>query len=184
MPLGTPAVAEHAWTEEDARGLTGAADHAGQLVMSPGDRIVVLEKDQEWWLGYLESAGPEHRGYFPGKYVREVDTAPDISGAAPAEGRAIVIQSREPDAPGELKLTVGETIEITGKYPDGTWWHGRLPGNGQTGDFPSVGYVLEYISTGGADYAATQDYSSIDFDMDGDGVRQWQRWSHPQRSTH
>ena len=55
--MSTPCLAEviHRWSKEDA--VEHAGGHEGQLVMEPGDRIVVLEREQEWWLGHLEKEG-------------------------------------------------------------------------------------------------------------------------------
>ncbi|XP_028015808.2 SH3 domain-containing protein 21 isoform X2 [Eptesicus fuscus] len=124
------------------------AQKEGELSLAPGDvvRQVCKGPARGWLRGELGG----HCGFFPERLVQEIPETLRGAGEAPrprcARSRGRPAKSRSspkwckvnfsysPEQADELKLQVGEIVEVIKEIEDG-WWLGKK--NGQLGAFPS-----------------------------------------------
>ncbi|XP_047196468.1 intersectin-2b isoform X2 [Hippoglossus stenolepis] len=110
------------------------------LNFNKDDVIQVLEQQENWWLGELNS----ERGWFPKTYVTLLgeeessdlkSSPPDVSessdGLQPEE--YLALYTYESPEPGDLTFKEGDMILVSKR--DGEWWSGSI--GDRTGVFPS-----------------------------------------------
>ncbi|XP_024117144.1 intersectin-1 isoform X2 [Oryzias melastigma] len=130
------------------------------LNFNKNEVITVLEQQDMWWLGELQSG---QRGWFPKSYVKLISTnvAPPVSAVArsknpsesarsespPSEKRSpsslsnhaetgeeyLAMYTYESSEQGDLSFQQGDIVVVTRK--EGDWWTGMV--GGKTGVFPS-----------------------------------------------
>ncbi|KAK6748800.1 hypothetical protein RB195_001432 [Necator americanus] len=101
------------------------------LSLKVGDRIMVLERKDDWWRGRCNG----REGIFPANYVQKCETP---SGATiPILCRARALADFEATASNQLSLKAGDVVAVREKSSTG-WWEGELVRNEQTcaGWFP------------------------------------------------
>ncbi|TNN60807.1 Intersectin-2 [Liparis tanakae] len=110
------------------------------LNFNKDDVIQVLEKQENWWLGKLNS----EQGWFPKTYVTVLgeEESPDLKSSPPdASESSDSLQLEEYtalytyDSPELTDLTFGEGDLILVSKKDGEWWHGSI--GASAGVFPS-----------------------------------------------
>ncbi len=138
---------------------------AGDLAFSSGERLLVLQKDGDWWTGKIG----DRTGIFPANYVQkegevrvesvEVRVEPVVpeesQATAPIPVPVTTVQpvpTPQPEPPeigkviahfssgaaNQISLEPGDLVRIHSKSPSG-WWEGELQKKGQekkTGWFP------------------------------------------------
>lgn len=117
------------------------AKEPGELSIKKGDVIKdVVKKSGGWWEGILNGK----KGVFPDNFVQSCDKDPvnlrskkDVTRIRQCR----VVFSYSPIHEDELKLKVGDLINLIGEEEEG-WWRGRL--NNKEGVFPS-NFVEEIV---------------------------------------
>ncbi|XP_063737291.1 intersectin-2b isoform X2 [Eleginops maclovinus] len=110
------------------------------LNFNKDDVIQVLEQQENWWLGELNS----EQGWFPKTYVTLLGEAEslDMKGSPPDASESsdslqldeyTALYTYESPEPGDLTFREGDLILVSKK--DGEWWHGSI--GGSSGVFPS-----------------------------------------------
>uniref|UniRef100_A0A671WLP5 Intersectin-1 n=1 Tax=Sparus aurata TaxID=8175 RepID=A0A671WLP5_SPAAU len=116
------------------------------LNFNKNEIITVLEQQDMWWLGELQTG---QRGWFPKSYVKLI-SAPMTSGVSdsPPNGKRpspsptkpsdsgeeyIAMYTYESSEQGDLSFQQGDVVMVTRK--EGDWWTGMV--SGKTGVFPS-----------------------------------------------
>uniref|UniRef100_A0A8C5BQM3 Intersectin 1 (SH3 domain protein) n=1 Tax=Gadus morhua TaxID=8049 RepID=A0A8C5BQM3_GADMO len=108
------------------------------LNFNKNEVITVLEQQDMWWLGELQSG---QRGWFPKSYVKLISasmTAPPPpaapSPAPPHSGEEyMAMYTYESSEQGDLSFQQGDVVLVTRK--EGDWWTGVV--SGKNGVFPS-----------------------------------------------
>uniref|UniRef100_A0AAQ6AG60 Intersectin-1 n=1 Tax=Amphiprion ocellaris TaxID=80972 RepID=A0AAQ6AG60_AMPOC len=103
------------------------------LNFNKNEIITVLEQQDMWWLGELQTG---QRGWFPKSYVKL------ISATMTAASEYIAMYTYESSEQGDLSFQQGDIVMVTRK--EGDWWTGMV--GGKTGVFPS-NYVKPRDST-------------------------------------
>uniref|UniRef100_A0A8C5EAK2 Intersectin-1 n=1 Tax=Gouania willdenowi TaxID=441366 RepID=A0A8C5EAK2_GOUWI len=106
------------------------------LNFNKNEIITVLEQQDMWWLGELQTG---QRGWFPKSYVKLISasmTAPSVlvihfSHSFSAE--YVAMYTYESSEQGDLSFQQGDVVVVTRK--EGDWWTGMV--GGKTGVFPS-----------------------------------------------
>uniref|UniRef100_A0A3Q1K321 Intersectin 1 (SH3 domain protein) n=1 Tax=Anabas testudineus TaxID=64144 RepID=A0A3Q1K321_ANATE len=125
------------------------------LNFNKNEIITVLEQQDMWWLGELQSG---QRGWFPKSYVKLI--SPGISDSPPNGKRPspsptkpsdsgeeyVAMYTYESNEQGDLSFQQGDIVMVTRK--EGDWWTGMV-GN-KTGVFPSNYVKLRDSSLGPA----------------------------------
>ena len=102
------------------------ADQDGDLGFTHGDKIMVTDDSEEWWVGYRE-AEPDVKGSFPSNYVAE---------RGGGGKRVMAIEDFAPIKHGDLGFTRGDEIMVTDDSQE--WWVGyRSAEPNVIGSFPS-----------------------------------------------
>uniref|UniRef100_A0A3Q2W2T0 Intersectin-1 n=1 Tax=Haplochromis burtoni TaxID=8153 RepID=A0A3Q2W2T0_HAPBU len=131
------------------------AKKENHLNFNKNEIITVLEQQDMWWLGELQTG---QRGWFPKSYVKLISatmTAPPGASESPPNGKRPSPSPTKPSESGEeiaqviapynatgaeqLTLAPGQLILIRKKNPGG-WWEGELQARGkkrQIGWFPA-----------------------------------------------
>ncbi|XP_029281824.1 LOW QUALITY PROTEIN: intersectin-2-like [Cottoperca gobio] len=110
------------------------------LNFNKDDVIQVLEQQENWWLGELNT----ERGWFPKTYVTLLgeEESSDMKGSPPDAldssdstqlDEYTALYTYESPEPGDLTFREGDVILVSKR--DGEWWHGSI--GGSTGVFPS-----------------------------------------------
>uniref|UniRef100_A0A3B4XF86 Intersectin 1 n=1 Tax=Seriola lalandi dorsalis TaxID=1841481 RepID=A0A3B4XF86_SERLL len=112
------------------------------LNFNKNEIITVLEQQDMWWLGELQTG---QRGWFPKSYVKLISatmTAP-AAGAVAARSKNtssaylhffyVAMYTYESSEQGDLSFQQGDIVMVTRK--EGDWWTGMVAG--KTGVFPS-----------------------------------------------
>ncbi|KAL3065306.1 hypothetical protein OYC64_015474 [Pagothenia borchgrevinki] len=110
------------------------------LNFNKDDVIQVLEQQENWWLGELNS----ERGWFPKSYVTLLgeEESSDMKGSPPDASESsdslqldeyTALYTYESPEPGDLTFREGDLILVSKR--DGEWWHGSI--GGSSGVFPS-----------------------------------------------
>ncbi|KAK1891225.1 hypothetical protein KUDE01_010053, partial [Dissostichus eleginoides] len=110
------------------------------LNFNKDDVIQVLEQQENWWLGELNS----ERGWFPKSYVTLLgeEESSDMKGSPPDASESsdslqldeyTALYTYESPEPGDLTFREGDLILVIKR--DGEWWHGSI--GGSSGVFPS-----------------------------------------------
>uniref|UniRef100_A0A7E4UXI2 SH3 domain-containing protein n=1 Tax=Panagrellus redivivus TaxID=6233 RepID=A0A7E4UXI2_PANRE len=118
------------------------------LTIRHGDRIWVIDRQEQWWKGVLDGK----TGIFPATYVEKASPGssqgPPPMGASDAAkdsvGRALA--DFDAAADNQISLKVGELIKIISTSPTG-WWEGEVTspsGEKRTGWFP--GNYIELVT--------------------------------------
>uniref|UniRef100_A0A671WSX7 Intersectin 1 n=1 Tax=Sparus aurata TaxID=8175 RepID=A0A671WSX7_SPAAU len=94
------------------------------LNFNKNEIITVLEQQDMWWLGELQTG---QRGWFPKSYVKL------ISAPMTAPPEYIAMYTYESSEQGDLSFQQGDVVMVTRK--EGDWWTGMV--SGKTGVFPS-----------------------------------------------
>ncbi|CAJ0568590.1 unnamed protein product, partial [Mesorhabditis spiculigera] len=128
----------------------------GDLPLTTGDRILVLEQKDQWWKGV--SNGRE--GVFPANYVEKGSGA--VTPGKCSE-RARVIVDFTASSPGQLALRKGDTVTVTEKSRQG-WWHGEVVRDGHStqGWFP--GDYVESMTNGVTSPSGTLAIAQFDYE--------------------
>uniref|UniRef100_A0A3Q3WIF9 Intersectin-1 n=1 Tax=Mola mola TaxID=94237 RepID=A0A3Q3WIF9_MOLML len=108
------------------------------LNFNKNEIITVLEQQDMWWLGELQTG---QRGWFPKSYVKLISatvTAPTGTSAC----KYVAMYTYESSEQGDLCFQQGDIVVVTRK--EGDWWTGMV--GGKTGVFPS-NYVKPRDST-------------------------------------
>uniref|UniRef100_A0A8C5C2K3 Intersectin 1 (SH3 domain protein) n=1 Tax=Gadus morhua TaxID=8049 RepID=A0A8C5C2K3_GADMO len=104
------------------------------LNFNKNEVITVLEQQDMWWLGELQSG---QRGWFPKSYVKLISasmTAPPPPAApSPAPPQYMAMYTYESSEQGDLSFQQGDVVLVTRK--EGDWWTGVV--SGKNGVFPS-----------------------------------------------
>ncbi|KAJ1352847.1 Intersectin 1 (SH3 domain protein) [Parelaphostrongylus tenuis] len=113
------------------------------LSLKVGDRIMVLERKDDWWRGRCNG----REGIFPANYVQKCDTPSGVT--IPIICRARAVADFEATAANQLSLRIGDVVSVREKSATG-WWEGEMQRGGQTcaGWFPG-----DYVTTIPADDA-------------------------------
>ncbi|KAL6740707.1 hypothetical protein Aduo_014038 [Ancylostoma duodenale] len=98
------------------------------LSLKVGDRIMVLERKDDWWRGRCNG----REGIFPANYVQKCESEPTLprinspTGAAiPILCRARAVADFEATAANQLSLKTGDVVCVREKSSTG-WWEGEL----------------------------------------------------------
>uniref|UniRef100_A0A7N6A8Z4 Intersectin-1 n=1 Tax=Anabas testudineus TaxID=64144 RepID=A0A7N6A8Z4_ANATE len=119
------------------------------LNFNKNEIITVLEQQDMWWLGELQSG---QRGWFPKSYVKLISatmTAPanTTTHSVPlSSAEYVAMYTYESNEQGDLSFQQGDIVMVTRK--EGDWWTGMV-GN-KTGVFPSNYVKLRDSSLGPA----------------------------------
>uniref|UniRef100_A0A7N6AZ97 Intersectin-1 n=1 Tax=Anabas testudineus TaxID=64144 RepID=A0A7N6AZ97_ANATE len=117
------------------------------LNFNKNEIITVLEQQDMWWLGELQSG---QRGWFPKSYVKLISatmTAPASYYSVPlSSAEYVAMYTYESNEQGDLSFQQGDIVMVTRK--EGDWWTGMV-GN-KTGVFPSNYVKLRDSSLGPA----------------------------------
>uniref|UniRef100_A0A671WKF8 Intersectin-1 n=1 Tax=Sparus aurata TaxID=8175 RepID=A0A671WKF8_SPAAU len=121
------------------------------LNFNKNEIITVLEQQDMWWLGELQTG---QRGWFPKSYVKLISapmtsgvsdsppngkrpspspTKPSDSGEGNTDTHYIAMYTYESSEQGDLSFQQGDVVMVTRK--EGDWWTGMV--SGKTGVFPS-----------------------------------------------
>uniref|UniRef100_A0A3B4AJK8 Intersectin 1 (SH3 domain protein) n=1 Tax=Periophthalmus magnuspinnatus TaxID=409849 RepID=A0A3B4AJK8_9GOBI len=106
------------------------------LNFNKNEIITVLEQQDMWWLGELQSG---QRGWFPKSYVKLISASVPPPAGVAGEEIAQVIAPYTATGAEQLTLAPGQLILIRKKNPGG-WWEGELQARGkkrQIGWFPA-----------------------------------------------
>lgn len=133
------------------------ASEPGDLGFEAGDRILVTQKNEDWWTGRVGDI----EGVFPANYVQKGEPEP---GPAPVPVMATVIEETPAPEPAvevgeaiaeyqatdnnQLTLSVGDLVKIRAKSPTG-WWEGEVQKKGESkriGWFP--GNYVQLLNSG------------------------------------
>ena len=109
-------VAKHSFT----------ATREDEVTLRVGDVVEVIASSGDWWSGNVGGAS----GVFPACYVQQMRST----------GSCTVIYPFTPRQEDEVKLVVGERVEIFGEVEAGTWAKGKV--GGRVGLFP-LSYVKQ-----------------------------------------
>jgi len=109
-------VAKHSFT----------ATREDEVTLRVGDVVEVIADSGDWWSGNVGGAS----GVFPACYVQQMRST----------GSCTVIYPFTPRQEDEVKLVVGERVEIFGEVEAGTWAKGKV--GGRVGLFP-LSYVKQ-----------------------------------------
>uniref|UniRef100_A0A3P8N8J4 Intersectin-1 n=1 Tax=Astatotilapia calliptera TaxID=8154 RepID=A0A3P8N8J4_ASTCA len=128
------------------------AKKENHLNFNKNEIITVLEQQDMWWLGELQTG---QRGWFPKSYVKLISatmTAPPGVPATAARSKNtkyvkklpeyVAMYTYESNEQGDLSFQQGDIVVVTRK--EGDWWTGMV--GGKTGVFPS-NYVKPRDST-------------------------------------
>uniref|UniRef100_A0A669AZQ7 Intersectin 1 (SH3 domain protein) n=1 Tax=Oreochromis niloticus TaxID=8128 RepID=A0A669AZQ7_ORENI len=119
------------------------AKKENHLNFNKNEIITVLEQQDMWWLGELQTG---QRGWFPKSYVKLISATttapPGAPAAAPSESEYVAMYTYESNEQGDLSFQQGDIVVVTRK--EGDWWTGMV--GGKTGVFPS-NYVKPRDST-------------------------------------
>uniref|UniRef100_A0A4W6BQM9 Intersectin 1 n=1 Tax=Lates calcarifer TaxID=8187 RepID=A0A4W6BQM9_LATCA len=96
------------------------------LNFNKNEIITVLEQQDMWWLGELQTG---QRGWFPKSYVKLISATM----TAPAGATYVAMYTYESSEQGDLSFQQGDIVMVTRK--EGDWWTGMV--GGKTGVFPS-----------------------------------------------
>uniref|UniRef100_A0A672HXY7 Intersectin 1 (SH3 domain protein) n=1 Tax=Salarias fasciatus TaxID=181472 RepID=A0A672HXY7_SALFA len=104
------------------------------LNFNKNEIITVLEQQDMWWLGELQTG---QRGWFPKSYVKLISAAVTASAGASCavlhRGEYMAMYTYESSEQGDLSFQQGDVVVVTRK--EGDWWTGVVAG--KTGVFPS-----------------------------------------------
>ncbi|VDO29726.1 unnamed protein product [Heligmosomoides polygyrus] len=119
------------------------------LSLKVGDRILVLERNDDWWRGRCNG----REGIFPANYVQKCETPTGVS--LPILCRARAVADFEATAANQLTLRTGDVVSVREKNATG-WWEGEIQRDGHTlaGWFPGD-YVTPITNEGAAQNTAT-----------------------------
>ncbi|XP_044737782.1 CD2-associated protein-like [Chrysoperla carnea] len=108
------------------------AQEPDELTIRKGDILRnITKKPGGWWEGTLN----DKRGMFPDNFVHVLDSDVVLRNKSTKEKRMCqAVFSYVPEHEDELRLNVGDVIEVLGEIEEG-WWRGRL--NDKEGVFPS-----------------------------------------------
>ncbi|XP_072933404.1 uncharacterized protein l(3)05822 isoform X2 [Epargyreus clarus] len=135
-----PEVAESPPSEEEAEPYAVAlfdyfTDHPDDLCFSVNTKIKLIRRvDDEWLYGSVRSGA---QGLFPSNYVEVKVPLPNETPKPPSIGRAKALYDFEPVQTGDLRFSVGDTINVLTKINE-EWYFGEC--NNMKGQFP-VNYV-------------------------------------------
>uniref|UniRef100_A0A668TSE1 Intersectin-1 n=1 Tax=Oreochromis aureus TaxID=47969 RepID=A0A668TSE1_OREAU len=125
------------------------AKKENHLNFNKNEIITVLEQQDMWWLGELQTG---QRGWFPKSYVKSISSSesppngkrPSPSPTKPSESgeEYVAMYTYESNEQGDLSFQQGDIVVVTRK--EGDWWTGMV--GGKTGVFPS-NYVKPRDST-------------------------------------
>uniref|UniRef100_A0A673BYQ2 Intersectin 1 (SH3 domain protein) n=1 Tax=Sphaeramia orbicularis TaxID=375764 RepID=A0A673BYQ2_9TELE len=99
------------------------------LNFNKNEIITVLEQQDMWWLGELQTG---QRGWFPKSYVKLISATMTAPTGATAR-KYIAMYTYESSEQGDLSFQQGDIVMVTRK--EGDWWTGMV--GGKTGVFPS-----------------------------------------------
>uniref|UniRef100_A0A8C4GZ20 Intersectin-1 n=1 Tax=Dicentrarchus labrax TaxID=13489 RepID=A0A8C4GZ20_DICLA len=99
------------------------------LNFNKNEIITVLEQQDMWWLGELQTG---QRGWFPKSYVKLISATMPAPVGAPAP-EYVAMYTYESSEQGDLSFQQGDIVMVTRK--EGDWWTGMV--GGKTGVFPS-----------------------------------------------
>ncbi|KAE9552733.1 hypothetical protein FO519_004050 [Halicephalobus sp. NKZ332] len=120
------------------------------LSIKPGDRIWVIDQQEQWWKGVLNG----QTGIFPATYVEKASNGSENKPANNStiepvkNGVARALANFEATGDNQMSLKTGDLVKIRSTSPAG-WWEGEivLPnGEHKTGWFP--GNYVEVIKNG------------------------------------
>ncbi|WKY06029.1 hypothetical protein Q1695_006322 [Nippostrongylus brasiliensis] len=119
------------------------------LSLKVGDRIMVLERNDDWWKGRCRG----REGIFPANYVQKCETPTGV--VIPIICRARAVADFEATAANQLSLRTGDIVCVREKSATG-WWEGELQRDGHTsaGWFPGD-YVTPVANDATAQNTAT-----------------------------
>uniref|UniRef100_A0A8C4NLQ3 Intersectin-1 n=1 Tax=Dicentrarchus labrax TaxID=13489 RepID=A0A8C4NLQ3_DICLA len=100
------------------------------LNFNKNEIITVLEQQDMWWLGELQTG---QRGWFPKSYVKLISATMPAPVGAPARTEYVAMYTYESSEQGDLSFQQGDIVMVTRK--EGDWWTGMV--GGKTGVFPS-----------------------------------------------
>ncbi|KJH47369.1 SH3 domain protein [Dictyocaulus viviparus] len=105
------------------------------LSLKVGDRIMVLERKDDWWRGRCNG----REGIFPANYVEKCETS-DLAPTGvsiPVLCRARAVADFEATSANQLSLQTGDVVTVREKTATG-WWEGEILRDGRTyaGWFP------------------------------------------------
>jgi hypothetical protein len=128
------------------------------LTIKPGDRIWVIERQEQWWKGVLDG----QTGIFPATYVEKATVVknPTIATDSVKDSIARALVDYEATAENQISLKVGDLVKIRSTSPAG-WWEGeiQLPsGENKTGWFP--GNYVELVSPTAANAVHTNGHGN------------------------
>nr|CDJ95188.1 EF hand and Src homology-3 and Dbl homology (DH) domain containing protein [Haemonchus contortus] len=127
------------------------------LSLKVGDRIMVLERNDDWWKGRCNG----REGIFPANYVQKCETP--VGASIPILCRARAVADFEATAANQLSLRIGDIVSVREKSNTG-WWEGELQRDGRAsaGWFPGD-YVAPIVSSKISD-AGNQNTATALFD--------------------
>ncbi|KAK6054761.1 SH3 domain protein [Cooperia oncophora] len=127
------------------------------LSLKVGDRIMVLEQNDDWWRGRCNG----REGIFPANYVQKCETP--TAASIPILCRARAVADFEATAANQLSLRTGDIVSVREKSATG-WWEGELQRDGHTcaGWFP--GDYVNPIANGKAAETGNQNTATALFD--------------------
>uniref|UniRef100_A0A673BW74 Intersectin 1 (SH3 domain protein) n=1 Tax=Sphaeramia orbicularis TaxID=375764 RepID=A0A673BW74_9TELE len=100
------------------------------LNFNKNEIITVLEQQDMWWLGELQTG---QRGWFPKSYVKLISATMTAPTGATSGEEYIAMYTYESSEQGDLSFQQGDIVMVTRK--EGDWWTGMV--GGKTGVFPS-----------------------------------------------
>uniref|UniRef100_A0A8C2WYQ8 Intersectin-1 n=1 Tax=Cyclopterus lumpus TaxID=8103 RepID=A0A8C2WYQ8_CYCLU len=109
------------------------------LNFNKNEIITVLEQQDMWWLGELQTG---QRGWFPKSYVKLISAKSPPNGKRPSPSPTkpsdsgeefVAMYTYESSEQGDLSFQQGDVVMVTRK--EGDWWTGMV--GGKTGVFPS-----------------------------------------------
>ncbi|CAB3409363.1 unnamed protein product [Caenorhabditis bovis] len=137
------------------------------LALRVGDKVHVIEKNDDWWKGRCN--GKE--GIFPATYVQKESPTSSSQplAAAPTQSSPSVICHAQAivdfvaSAPNQLGIKIGELIKVREKS-DAGWWEGETIRNGVAvaGWFP--GEYVKVVEAGVADATTLEAVAMFDYD--------------------
>uniref|UniRef100_A0A7N8WUM8 Intersectin 1 (SH3 domain protein) n=1 Tax=Mastacembelus armatus TaxID=205130 RepID=A0A7N8WUM8_9TELE len=111
------------------------------LNFNKNEIITVLEQQDMWWLGELQTG---QRGWFPKSYVKLISAT--MTTPAGNTAQYVAMYTYESSEQGDLSFQQGDIVMVTRK--EGDWWTGMV--GSKTGVFPSNYVKLRDSSLGPA----------------------------------
>uniref|UniRef100_A0A8C4GWN3 Intersectin-1 n=1 Tax=Dicentrarchus labrax TaxID=13489 RepID=A0A8C4GWN3_DICLA len=138
QPMTTPPPAPG--HNSSSTNITKLSKKDNHLNFNKNEIITVLEQQDMWWLGELQTG---QRGWFPKSYVKLISATIPPNGKRPSpsptkpsesgEAEYVAMYTYESSEQGDLSFQQGDIVMVTRK--EGDWWTGMV--GGKTGVFPS-----------------------------------------------